>query len=354
MTTCERYAELEAAERYVAGRMTAGEAADFEQHFLACDACLETVRGMEDVRDVLVERRAAIARGEDDPLAVEAARVGAARPWSRKPRAWTGATWLAAAAALIAGVFWMAGGGLSRLGSPQSTGSPESPGSQAPAVARDAASPSASTPSQSPSTPSGSASAPGQPGQPGSNRAAPNQPNQAPANASSQPPPSSAPAQSPDAPPGSGSGPTALIARLAIVIPPPYVAVPVRGEGEDAQKSFAAAMTRYRAGDFAAAATGLRALVAKSPDLASAQFYLGVCELMTRQPRRAETALQAAADSDITPYADEAYFYLAKAALQRGDVTAAERALTEAVARDAGPGNEARRLLEEVRALGRS
>jgi tetratricopeptide (TPR) repeat protein len=151
-----------------------------------------------------------------------------------------------------------------------------------------------------------------------------------------------------------GDGPTALIARLAIVIPPPYVAVPVRGEADDARKSFAAAMTRYRAGDFAAAATGLRALVVKSPELASAQFYLGICELMMRQPRRAETALKAAADSEVTPYADEAYFYLAKAALQRGDLTAAERALTEAVARDAGPGQEANRILEEVRALGRS
>ena len=74
---------------------------------------------------------------------------------------------------------------------------------------------------------------------------------------------------------------------------------------------------------------------------------------MTRQPRRAETALRAAADSEVTPYADEA-LYLAKAALQRGDLSAAERALTEAVAREAGPGNEAHRLLEEVRALGRS
>jgi TolA-binding protein len=132
------------------------------------------------------------------------------------------------------------------------------------------------------------------------------------------------------------------------------VAVPVRGEGDDVQKAFAAAMTRYRASDYAGAASGLRAIVAKSPNLPSAQFYLGVCELMTRQPSRAETALRAAADSEVTPYADEAYFYLAKAALQRGDVSAAERALTEAVAREAGPGNEARRLLEEVRAFGRS
>jgi TolA-binding protein len=329
MTTCERYAEQESAERYVAGRMTADEAADFEQHFLACEACLETVRGIEDVRDVLADRRAAIARGEVDPLA-SVPRV-ASGPWSRKSRGWTGATWLAAAAALIAGVFWMLGGGLSRSGSSASSGSP------APAVARNGA------PASAPAS-----------GQPGPNQT-PNQaaPGQAgaPANASSQPP-AGTPAQSPGT--SQGDGPIALIARLAIVIPPPYVAVPVRGEGDDAQKSFAAAMTRYRAGDHAGAATGLRALVGKSPDLVPAQFYLGICELMTRQTRRAETALRAAADSDVTPYADEAYFYLAKAALQRGDLTAAERALTEAVAREAGPGNEARRLLEEVRALGRS
>jgi TolA-binding protein len=343
MTTCERYAEQESAERYVAGRMTADEAADFEQHFLACDACLETVRGVEDVRDVLVERRTALAQGEADLLTASGLAAGPsavpsaaqAQPWSRKTRAWSSATWLAAAAVLIAGVGWMLGSGLARLGSRGSSGAP------APTVVRDASRDPA--PSGTPSTPSAPAS--GQPGQ--------REPNQAgaPANASSQPP-SGTPAQSPEAP--SGSGPTALIARLAIVIPPPYVAVPVRGEGDSAQKSFAAAMTRYRAGDHAGAATGLRALVAKSPDLASAQFYLGICELMTRQTRRAETALRAAADSEVTPYADEAYFYLAKAALQRGDLAAAERALTEAVVRDAGPGNEARRLLEEVRALGRS
>jgi TolA-binding protein len=320
MTTCERYAELESAERYVAGGMTTDEAADFEQHFLACDACLGTVRGIEDVRDVLAERRAAIGRGEADPLAASGSR-------SRPSSTWTWAAGLAAAAALIVGVLWMRGGVPSPSNTP--SGSPTSP---APAVARDA-SPSSS---QTPPAPATSQPATSQP---------------APATASSQPP-SSAPAPPPGTSPA--EGPTALIARLAIVIPPPYVAVPVRGEGDDVQKAFAAAMTRYRAGDHAGAAKGLRALVGKSPNLPSAQFYLGVCELLTRQPRRAETALRAAADSEVTPYADEAYFYLGKAALQRGDLAAAERALTEAVAREAGPGNEARILLEEVRALGRS
>jgi TolA-binding protein len=313
MTTCERYTEPDSAERYVAGGMTTDEAAAFEQHFLACDACLATVKGIEDVRDGLAERRAALGRGEVDPL-------GAAP--TRPTWTWAAAAGLAAAAALVAGVFWMSGG------APSPSGAPGSPGSTAPAVARDA----------QPSPPSSDPSAP------------------APASASSQSQPAPEP-QSPSRsvapvpPPGT---PTTLIGRLAIVVPPPYVAVPVRGEADDVQQAFGAAMTRYRARDYAGAAKGLRALVEKSPDLVSAQFYLGICELMTRQPRRAEAALRAAADSEITPYADEAYFYLGKAALQREDLAAAERALTEAVAREAGPGNEARILLEEIRALGRS
>ena len=95
----------------MAGLMTADEAAAFEQHYLACDVCLQTVRGIEDVRDILAERRAALARGEADPL--PAPRLAPARPaarrWSRKSQAWTGATWVAAAAALIAAVGWMFG-----------------------------------------------------------------------------------------------------------------------------------------------------------------------------------------------------------------------------------------------------
>jgi TolA-binding protein len=326
MTTCERYAELDSAERYVAGRMTTDQAVEFERHFLACDACLATVKGIEDVRDALAARRAALLRGEVDPLGAAPTRPG----WT-----WAAAAGLAAAAALVAGVFWMRGG----APSPSS-----SPGSTAPAVARDAQPGPSSAPSAPPS--SGTPGSSGASGAPGANRTAP-------ATASSSKPPSESqsPSGAPAPPPGT---PTTLIGRLAIVVPPPYVAVPVRGEGDDVQQAFSAAMTRYRAGDYAGAAKGLRALVEKSPELTAAQFYLGISELMTRQTRRAETALRAAADSEITPYADEAYFYLAKAALQREDLSAAERALTEAVAREAGPGNEARVLLEEVRALGRS
>ena len=336
MTTCERYAEGESAERYVAGRMTADQAADFEHHFLGCDKCLEMVRSVEDVRDVLADRRAAIARGEADPLTapgLDAPPMPQLTPAQRKSMSWTSATWLAVAAAVLAAIGWMIGGGLARLGSRGASGTP---GASVPAVARITTPPQpSSAPNQAPSV-----STPGQT-QAGTPSATP-----------------APPAQSPEGPGGSGSGsgtgPTALIARLAIVIPPPYVAVPVRGEGESVQQEFATAMARYRVGDYAAAETGLREIVARTPDLAAVQFYLGICELMARQPRRAEVALKAAAASEETPYADEAYFYLAKAALQRGDLTAAERALTEAVAREAGPGQEATRILEEVRALGRS
>jgi hypothetical protein len=59
--TCEQYADLETAERYVAGAMSQGEEVAYEQHFLGCDACLETIRGVEDVRDVLIATRATAA-----------------------------------------------------------------------------------------------------------------------------------------------------------------------------------------------------------------------------------------------------------------------------------------------------
>ena len=54
-------------------------------------------------------------------------------------------------------------------------------------------------------------------------------------------------------------------------------------------------------------------------------------------------------DPSIGPYADEAHFYLAKAALKAGDLTSATRELQIAVEREAGPDGDAAKLLAEVR-----
>ena len=53
--------------------------------------------------------------------------------------------------------------------------------------------------------------------------------------------------------------------------------------------------------------------------------------------------------SGVQPYADEAHFYLAKAALAAADVDTAKRELALAVDREAGPEGEAARLLAQLR-----
>jgi hypothetical protein len=59
-------------------------------------------------------------------------------------------------------------------------------------------------------------------------------------------------------------------------------------------------------------------------------------------------ALQAARASAQQPYARESVFYLGKAALQRGDVAAAQTLFAEARDAKAGPDGEAARLLTEL------
>ena len=87
----------------------------------------------------------------------------------------------------------------------------------------------------------------------------------------------------------------------------------------------------------------------RAPGAAHVHFFLGISELMTDNVSRARGALQRSADSGVTPYADEAHFYLAKVAFRAGDLTAAARELEMAVEREAGPEGDAARLLAELR-----
>jgi len=71
--------------------------------------------------------------------------------------------------------------------------------------------------------------------------------------------------------------------------------------------------------------------------------------LMSGNVARARGALQRSAEAGVSPYSDEAHFYLAKAALRAGDLTTAARELEIAVDREAGPDGDAARLLAELR-----
>jgi TolA-binding protein len=143
------------------------------------------------------------------------------------------------------------------------------------------------------------------------------------------------------------------IASLARFTPPPYVALTTRSDADAQAQSFESAMAHYTRGDYKAAARSLSALVDAAPDLAHARFFLGVSELMQRNTARAADILQQTAESGVTPYAEEAHFYLGKAALQAGDVDAARRELRLAAELEAGPQGEAARVLRELDALRR-
>ena len=137
---------------------------------------------------------------------------------------------------------------------------------------------------------------------------------------------------------------------MAAITPPPYVALTTRSETDAAERAFAQAMAHYAAGRYDQAA---RALGDIDPALAHAQFFLGMSELMSGRDAQARAAFDRVVRSGAAPYADEAHFYLAKAALRLKDLDTARRELRVAIDREAGPRGEAARLLGELKALQR-
>lgn len=145
----------------------------------------------------------------------------------------------------------------------------------------------------------------------------------------------------------------AAIGALALVTPPSFTPVTTRGSDSGARRQFEAAMVKYGAGRYADAEAGLSAAVASAPDLAPAQFYLGVSRLLLGHPSDARPPLTAAASLGVSPWNEESHFYLAKAALAQDDVATAAKELKVAAASGAGPAGEATRLLAALADLPR-
>jgi TolA-binding protein len=163
-------------------------------------------------------------------------------------------------------------------------------------------------------------------------------------------PPVTAPAPAP-APPAPTPAPTRrdVLGQLAMMVPPRYVPISVRGAAPAG--SFDAAMAHYVAGRYGEAAAGLRALAAAGPSDPGVQFFLGVSDLASGRIAEGRAALTRVVDADAQPYTDEAHFYLGKAALAAGDIPAARRELRVAVSKEAGPDGEAARILAELERL---
>jgi len=143
----------------------------------------------------------------------------------------------------------------------------------------------------------------------------------------------------------------AALSTLALVTPPTFTPVTTRGNESRARQQFDAAMRKYVAGQYADAEAGLTAVVASAPELAPAQFYLGVSRLLLGYPAEARPPLTAAASLGVSPWSEESHFYLAKAALAHDDVATATTELKAAAASGAGPAGEASRLLAALNDL---
>lgn len=287
---CARYGGTETAERYVTGAMTEDEQAAFEEHLFECDTCLAEVRLLQDLQTRL-------------PAAVAAQPAPRERPAllpEQQGRGWLTGLAAAAVLALTAALWlWMSD-------------------------------------ARRPAPPAPMVSVP-----------------------PAEPAPSGEQALLPTTPPPAGQRAAAEPARdtvldqLAMVTPPPYFPLTTRGEAGRDRADFDAAMSHYVAGRYADAVRSLAPLVERAPDLVHAQFFLGVSELAIGQTGAGRSTLQRVVQTGIPPFADEAHFYLAKAALADHRMDVAIDELTKAVDLDAGPEGEAARLLTRVRSLQR-
>jgi TolA-binding protein len=303
---CPHEHDIETAERYVSGALSEPEQAAFEAHYFACARCLADVQALQDVWQSLSKSpRPAVV-----PVPARASGMG----WLGWPTWSWGA--LAAAALAAVAVGWSMWPGATPP--PATQIAARQPGVGEPAGTSPSTIPSATTPVVTPSGAPSTSTSPSTPAQ-----AAPTT--------------------------GAPVDRTALLRQLAVVVAPPYLRLATRGATEPVS-DFDGAMAHYAAGRYARAAQALRPLADGATSSAvRARFFLGVCELVQGRADEGRAALTTVASSGITPYADEAHFYLAKAALATGDIDTARRELAIAVDREAGPEGEAARVLARLR-----
>jgi len=142
------------------------------------------------------------------------------------------------------------------------------------------------------------------------------------------------------------------LAELAAIVPPEYAPVRLRGSEDEAAGRFREAMELYAVGDWNSALPGLRAAAVLDPEAPHIAFYLGACALLAGETHEAIIQLQRTVDLGDTPFLEEALFYLAKAHLQAGDVTAARGALDKVILLNGDRSQEAQSLLDRLDALG--
>ncbi len=141
------------------------------------------------------------------------------------------------------------------------------------------------------------------------------------------------------------------LAELAQVRPPDYTPVTLRGAPDQATQRFHQAMRLYLKSDYRGAIPGLRTALEMNPKAADASFYLAACHLLLGQNDAAVAGLKETIALGDTPYLEDAHFYLAKAFLQKRDVSSAKRELKRITELHGDREEEARDLLRKFQQL---
>jgi len=127
-----------------------------------------------------------------------------------------------------------------------------------------------------------------------------------------------------------------------------------RGAQYEATSKFRGAMKQYQKRDYTHAITGLRTAARLNAKEPSTIFFLGVSYLLADQTDAGIEVLRHSVALGDTPYLEESHYYLAKAFLRKGDLAAARRELQQVVHLEGDHEDEARRLLEQLEALGKN
>jgi len=155
-----------------------------------------------------------------------------------------------------------------------------------------------------------------------------------------------APMASHRAPPVDNGPALELLARADA---PSYTAPTLRGGSTGSGVRFREGMAQYRVGNYEAAISALTSVAAADPKSADAQFFLGICYLLTGRSDLAKARLRATIDLGDSLDLEMAHFYLAKALLRERDAAGAEAELERAIAMHGDLEKQSRELLEQVR-----
>lgn len=136
---------------------------------------------------------------------------------------------------------------------------------------------------------------------------------------------------------------------LAQFEPPPYTPTALRGGGTAKPSHFRTGMERYLKKDYAGAIPELKTALKAQPGFAQAQFYLGICELLTGDRASGNEDLRKVIAAGDTPYLEGARFYLAKSLLGEGRIAEARQLLEDVASMHGDLEKQAQALVPQLK-----